>query len=386
MKSIDTDYYVLPEGTTQEELVAWDTIEEMCRTGQFTPDTRIFFPDKNGWVRAGDTDLRSLFKDAGRNEEKPIEEPEDVEGSELEAEYREAVRRINESPEDADPVVEAGRLAAEMGDRNAAREHFQTALRLKPFNSRIAQEVMRRFNKTECTDFLYLRREPSAWDEPADLLSYPLTAGLHYLAIPAAALFVLLLVPFGLYLAGPLSFLWCVKLGRHTAAGLKHAPSWKTALANPSREIILPLAAAAAVVGEYVLVVYGVGRVSMMLSGEEGSAFRYIAESPVLSVTLTLIALAYLPAVFVRITHSVGIIVDLMSPWIVIRAMIRMGQEYAISVLLVLVLFFVLFGLNYVIGGVPVVGKALLAAVSAYAIPMIGFTLGRLAGRMQHVL
>lgn len=386
MKLTDTEYYVLQEGATQEELWGWEAIEDMCRAGKFSPDTRIFFPDKNTWVRAGDTDLKSFFVDDGRNTDRREEENDEVDGTELETEYQEAVRRINEHPDEAEPLMEAGRLATEIGDRSAAREYFQNALRLKPFNSRIAQEVVRRFSKTECREFLYLRRESPAWDDPVDLLSYSLSGGVLYLAIPAAVLFVLLLVPFGVYLAGPLAYLWCVKIARHTAVGTKSPLSWETVLENPVREIILPLAAAGAVAGECVLAVYGIGRLSMMLSGETGSAFRYVAESPVLNVTLTLLALAYLPAVFVRITHSVGIIVDLLNPWTVIRAMIRMEQEYVISALLVLVLALVLIGLDYVIGGVPVAGKAVLAAVSAYVIPAAGFILGRLAGRMQHVL
>jgi hypothetical protein len=386
LKLTDTEYYVLQVGAAQEEQWSWEAIEDKCRAGEFSADTRIFFPDKNTWVRAGDTDLKSLLGDNGSSIDPPDEEYDEVDGSQLEAEYRDVLRRVDENPKETDPLVEAGRLAAEIGDRNAAREHFQKALRLKPFNSRIAQEVVRRFSKTECREFVYLRRESPAWDDPVDLLSYPLSGGVLFWAIPAAVLFVLLLVPFGAYLAGPLAYLWCVNLARHTAVGTKRLRSWETALENPVREIILPLVAAGAVTGECVLVIYGVGRLSMLLSGETGSAFAYVADSPVLSVTLTLFALAYLPAVFVRITHSVGFVVDLANPWTVIRAMIRMEQEYVISALLVLVLALTLIGLDYVVGGVPVVGNAVLAAVSAFVIPAAGFVLGRLAGRMQHLL
>lgn len=387
MKTTETEYYVLPEGATQEELLSWEAIERMCRSGQFSPDTRIFFPDKNTWVKAGDTELKELFASdvvqtvAGHEAE--CEEPGE---SELEAEYRDATRRISENPGETEPLVEAGRLAVEMGDRRAARGHFQEALRIKPFNSRIAQEVMRRFNKTECRQFEYLRREPAAWEDPVDLLSYPLRAGVLYWAVPAAVLLALLLVPFGYILAAPLVYLWCLKIARHSAGGSKLPPHWDSARENPTREIILPLTAGVAVLAECILVVYGVGRLSMMPVGEEGSVFAYVDESPVLSVTLTFVALAYLPAVFVRITHSVGIIVDLLSPWTVIRAIIRMDQEYVVSALLVLVVFFVLFGLNYLLGSVPVLGKAVLAAAAAYAIPVVGFIMGRLAGRMPHLL
>ena len=137
---------------------------------------------------------------------------------------------------------------------------------------------------------------------------------------------------------------------------------------------------------ECILVAYGIGRLTMVLSQGEGSAFRYVAGSPVVSVTLTVIALAYLPAVFVRITHSAGIIVDLLNPRVIVKAMLRMEQEYATAALLVLVLAFLVGGLSFLVGGIPVVGDAVLAAAAAFAIPMTGFILGRLAGRMEHVL
>ena len=47
MKTAKTSFYVLPEAATQEEEFTWEAIEEMCRSGQFSADTRIFFPDKN---------------------------------------------------------------------------------------------------------------------------------------------------------------------------------------------------------------------------------------------------------------------------------------------------------------------------------------------------
>ncbi len=386
MKSTETTYFVRPEGETEEEPFSWDAIEKMCRSGQFTSETRIFFPDKNAWVRVGDTDLKSILKDRVGRAPAKKEEPEDPEREALAEEYREALRQVNEQPEAFEAHVEAGRVAADMSDRDAARKHFQNALELKPFNSRVAQEVQSRFSKSECRQFRFLRRDPPAWDEPYDIISFPLARGISYIAVPAAALFVLLLVPFGLYLAWPLAFLWCLQTARQTAAGSQRPPLWNAALANPAREIILPVLAGSAVLAECTLVAYGVGRLTMVLSQGEGSAFRYVAGSPVVSVTLTVIALAYLPAVFVRITHSAGIIVDLLNPWVIVKAMLRMEQEYATAALLVLVLAFLIGGLSFLVGGIPVVGDAVLAAAAAFAIPMTGFILGRLAGRMEHVL
>jgi hypothetical protein len=386
MKTTETTFYVLPEGSTQEEPWSWDAIEEKCRNGQFTAETQIFLPDKNTWVRAADTELRSFFKESDRP--KPEEAPEEAEpeDSELETEYREAARLAGEHSKDVDAQVDAGRLAAELGDREAARKYFQTALRLKPFHRRVAQEVLRRFSKSECKEFLYLQRDPPVWDEPADLVTFPLSAGPLYLAVPAAALFVLLLIPFGFLVAATAAYLWGLQVARRSADGDTEPPLWHAALANPVREIVLPLLAAAAVVGECVLVVYCVGRLAVLAAGSELSAFHYVGESPVLSVTLTVVALAYLPAVFVKTTHSVGMIVNLLNPLSIVRAIARMGQEYVISALAILLLAFIMGGVKFLVGGVPALGKLCLAVAAAVFVPVAGFILGRLTGRMRHIL
>jgi len=390
MKSTETAFFVLPEGATQEEKWDWETIEEMCRTGELTAETRIFFPDKNKWVPAGETELNGLFPGGGaaapRKAVAAEEAADPAESEGLQTEYQEAIRRVGRQPQDANAHVEAGRLAAEIGDRDAARAHFQKALDLKPFNSRVANEVMRRFSKSECREFLYLRRDLPVWDDLADLVTYPMSGGVLYLAIPAAVLFVLSLIPFGDFVAAPLAFLWLVQVGRQVAAGETQPPRWQAPFANPAREIVLPLLAGALVVAECALVVYGLGRLGMLTSGESGSVILFVSGSPVLSVALTVLALVYLPAVLVKIIHSVGIIVHLLNPISVVRSMIRMEQEYAISALIVLLIGGMIGGLNFFVGGVPVLGKAVLALLAAVAIPVVGLVLGRLAGRMRHVL
>jgi hypothetical protein len=389
MKTADTQYFVRTDDVTEEEQHSWEFIEKACRAGQFTPETRIFFPDKNMWVRAGDTDLQLLFPAqpaAAKNQAPAAQEPDDAETSALEAEYNEALDRVAQQPSDVDARVEAGRLAAELDQRDAARKHFQNALNLSPFNTRVANEVMRRFSRSECRSFQYLRRDPPVADDPAELLTYPFAAGPLHVAIPAAALLVLSLVPNGQFAAIPLAYLWMVQVARRVAAGSRTPPTGKEALANPVREIILPLLAGAVVAAECALVVYGVGRASMAVGGGEGSAFQYVANSPVLSVTLAVAALAYLPAVMTKTIHSVGFLIPLLNPQSVVRSVVRMDQEYAVSALIVLFLAAVLGGMRLLLDGIPFVGKLVFVLAAAWAIPAAGLVLGRLAGRMRHVL
>ena len=107
---------------------------------------------------------------------------------------------------------------------------------------------------------------------------------------------------------------------------------------------------------------------------------------PALSVLMVVVGVGYLPAVFVRICHSVGIFVDLLCPWSIVRMIGRMGQEYALTAFILLGLAFALGGLNLLVGGIPVLGEVFGAAAAGYALPFTGFLLGRLAGRMQHAM
>jgi hypothetical protein len=384
----ETTFYVLPPGATQEEQWTRTALEDMCRSGQFSPDSRIFLPDRNEWVRAAeagaDTGLDLDFGGFREDVWKDEDDTGDGENESLAAEYERLSASIRKDSTDAELHIEAGRVASEMKNREVAREHFQKALQLQPFNTRFAQEVQRRFSRSECADFHYLRRDPPPWDELTEMVAYPLSGGPVYFAVVAASLFVLLLIPFGYILAWPLVGLWCLQMARATARGNRELPLWHDALDKPVREIVLPLIAGLVVWGQCVLVAYALGRIFMGSSG--GTALGFVAESPVLSVLLPFIALVYLPALFVRITHSAGIIVDLLFPWTAIRIMIRMGQEYAISTLAVVLAATLIGVLVFAVGGIPVLGKLVLALAITCLMPVVAFVLGRLAGRKHHRL
>jgi hypothetical protein len=351
---------------------------EMCRAGQFSPDTRIFVPDRNEWVLAADAGLGLEF---GRADG----EGDGDDGSRLlQDEFQSAREEISRDPDNADNYVAAGGLAAQLGDRETAVELFQHALKLQPFNKRIAREVQRRFSRSECADFLYLRRDPPVWESLSELLVYPLSRGLVYAGVVAAAVFVLALVPRGGYVGLPAVFLWCVQVARAVARGERRLPVWNRVPDNPVREVVLPLAAGLAVAGGIALVLWGPGR--LFGGGQGAAAFDYIRNSPVLSVALPIAGLVYLPALFVRITHSAGIIVDLLNPWTAVRAMKRIGQEYAVSVVMVMLAASVIAAGRFVAGGVPVLGPLVLALTTAYLLPVVAFVLGRLTGRMRHLL
>ncbi len=66
-------------------------MEDMCRSGQFSPDSRIFLPDRNEWVRAAeagaDTGLELEFGENDEDVWRDADEADDGENESLAAEY-----------------------------------------------------------------------------------------------------------------------------------------------------------------------------------------------------------------------------------------------------------------------------------------------------------
>jgi hypothetical protein len=384
----DTLYFVLRDGATKEEQWSWEAIKEMCASGQFSPDTRIFFSDKNAWVCAGDTELKAFFgavENRSQIGEGAVETNEDREA--LESEYNEVLRRVGAKPELIEGYIEAGRLATELNDRQAATRHFQTALDLQPFNARVVQEIKRRFSKAECRDFRCFEREAPVWDNLHELVTYPLSRDIRYPGITAAVTAVFLFIPYGGYVVGVLYFLWCMQVARQTAAGSVHLPLWHPAFADPVRELILPLVAGSLVLVEFFLVFGAIARLSMLVGQENTvSVLEYLRNSPILVVLMSVVGIAYLPAVFVRMSNSVGMMIGLLNPWKIVRLAVRMEQEYLMSVFMLFAVGLAVGVLRLLMGGIPILGKAVLAASIAYTLPIAGFIFGRLLARMRHVL
>jgi hypothetical protein len=79
-------------------------------------------------------------------------------------------------------------------------------------------------------------------------------------------------------------------------------------------------------------------------------------------------------------------VIGLLNPWTTVKDAIKMEHEYLMSLILLVVLGLVVVGVNMLTGGIPILGKVVLAVLLAYALPMVGFILGRLQARMQHLL
>jgi hypothetical protein len=95
-------------------------------------------------------------------------------------------------------------------------------------------------------------------------------------------------------------------------------------------------------------------------------------------------AIACLPAALVATAHTGHNMFAALNPLTLVRAAVRMDQEYLLTILLLLVMGFLTGGFYLLVSGVPVAGKLLTAAVLALMVPMAGLALGRLLARSAH--
>jgi hypothetical protein len=378
------EYFVLREGATQEEQWTWDEIAGRCRNGEFTPGTRVFLPDDGCWVVLADTDLGSVF------DEDVADETEDDEAraarEALEADYQELVEHLEDDPSTVEPWIDAGCLASELERGDEARAHFQKALQIRPFHPRVAQEVKRRFNPAECRRFQLLERPEAAWDNLLEIVVYPFARGPLYALAPAAVFAGLLFVPRGGFVIAELSLLWCYRCMCAVAAGRAEPVSYGRAFENPLRNILVPGGAMAAVLAEWSVVFWLLARAGMWIDGKDDVGFlAYIGASPVLTVAFTLCAIAYLPATMALMQATPRGVLRVLNPVAVARDAIRMRGEYGLSLLLLFALAVGAGIAGVVTGAIPVVGKLVWAASTAFVMLASAFVLGRLRARVSHL-
>jgi hypothetical protein len=124
----------------------------------------------------------------------------------------------------------------------------------------------------------------------------------------------------------------------------------------------------------------------MVKHGGVESLWTYLTQSPVLLVLGSIIGLLYLPAAMVSIGGFTGPVTKTLDPRRLVRTIVRMEHEYVYSALLIGAVAVVLAIVSMTIGAIPVIGDLVFAWALACATPMCGLILGRLLGRMGHVI
>jgi hypothetical protein len=379
----ETLYYVLREGSTREEQWSWNDLEQLCRTGDLTARTRIFLPDEQRWVALEETRLAAASGEPGAANRGG----EDEHRSAVEAEYQAALARANEDPGLLEARLDAGILAAELGRKDEAREHFQSVLHRFPYHARTAGEVHRRFSRAEQRSFRYLDRPAPVWDDLGDLVRMPFARGPLYVAIPAAVFAALSWVPGGSFAIAAIVFLWAFQIMEYTARGANKPAQWNRSFSDPVRKLARPAALMSAVVGQWAMIVLGGAAIAWRLKGPgDVSLWGFTVQSPVMLVLGSLIGVLYLPAAMVSIGGFTGSVARTLDPRHLGRTIVRMEHEYVYTVFILAGIGVALGLVRMVTGMIPIAGDVVFGTALACATTMAGLVLGRLLGRMGHVI
>ena len=380
-----TLYFVLREGSTREEQWTWEEIESLSRSGELTAGARIFLPEENRWAELGETRLATIPEAAVSP--RAVAEDEAAEVAKLEAEYQAALERVESDADDLEARLDAGVIAAQLGRREQAKTHFQAVLSRYPYHARAAQEVKRRFAKTELRSFRYLDRPAPIWEDLSDLATMPLGRGPLYIAVPAVAMALLSLLPFGGLLVAAFVFLWMFQAMEYTARGANKPPEWNRSFADPMRYLGRPALLMAIVAAQLGVVILGAAGIVKALEGVKGeSLWSYLAASPIFIVIASIVCALYLPAAFVSIGGFMGPVTKTLDPRRLVKTMLRMEHEYVYTVVIIAAIGIVSAIVCAITSGVPVLRNLVLGGVLAYVTPAVGLALGRLLGRAGHVI
>lgn len=380
-----TLYFVLREGSTREEQYSWEDIEGLCRSGELTKRARIFLPEENRWAELGETRLGASARSAP---EVPVEDDAVSEAKQkLEKEYQAALEQVAAAPDDLEARLDAGVIAAQLEQRDEAKAHFQHVLHQFPYHARAAQEVKRRFSKPELRTFRYLDRPAPIWDDLGDLAAMPLARGPLYVIVPGAAIAALSFMRFGGIIAAALVFLWMFQAMEYTARGANKPPEWDRSFADPWRKLGRPALLMSVVALQVGIIVFAAAWGVMAIEGvKDLSVWGYIAASPIFVVVASIFLALYLPAAFVSIGGFSGPVTKTLDPRRLVKTIVRMEHEYVYTVLIVAAIGIVTAIVCGITSAVPIAGNLVRGAVLGYVTPSIGLVLGRLLGRVGHVI
>jgi hypothetical protein len=379
-----SSYFVLREGSTQEEQWTWEEIEQLCRSGELSAHARVFLPEENRWAELGETRLAASVTAAPD----PVEdEAVSAAKQKLENEYRAALEQVDAAPDDLEARLDAGIIAAQLERRDEAKAHFQSVLDRYPYHARAAQEAKRRFSRGELRTFRYLDRPGPIWEDLGQMAAMPFARGPLYVVVPAAVIAVLAFIRFGGLVVTALVFLWMFQAMEYTARGANQPPAWDRSFADPWRKLGRPALLMSVVALQLGVIVVAAAKCVMWIERVKNqSVWGYLAESPVFVVAASIVLALYLPAAFVSIGGFAGPVTKTLDPRRIVRTIIRMEHEYVYTVAIVAVIGI---GAALVCGltsRIPAFGNIVLGAVLAYATPMVGLVLGRLLGRTGHLI
>jgi hypothetical protein len=141
------------------------------------------------------------------------------------------------------------------------------------------------------------------------------------------------------------------------------------------------------VVAQWLMVIVLGATIAYRIKNFEGQTFLdFVMGSPVMLVLGSLLGVLYLPAAMVSIGGFTGSIAKTLNPKRLGRTIVRMEHEYVYSVFMIAAIALAAVLVRVATGWVPVFGEIVFGAALACATPMCGLVLGRLLGRVGHVI
>jgi hypothetical protein len=382
-----TLYYVIPEGTSQEETCTWEEIEAFCEAGRLSPYSLIFLPETKNWEKVIDTDLGSYF-DAEERLAEPAEAKEsEADREKLEDDYESARSEIRQSPDLPRTYLNAAAAALALGDREAAIGYYQQATELQPFNKSIATEIKRNLRSIELGRIRLLERPESAWEDVGCLALFPLARGWLFFLVPAAALAGLALIPkVGLIATAVLAWLWVYRTADGVSNGALKPTHWRDFVSTPVASVLRPVLTgllAAMELGAPFVLFAGVG---ILIGGSpRPGLFQFIWDSVAMVVLLWVVGIVYLPAVLtLAVTPGIRFW-DSLKIAKTVRAIVVMESEYITSLAYFFGVVLLWGGLSLAVNSVPVAKLVLPVMIGLYGLIIIAFVLGRLSARCRHM-
>jgi hypothetical protein len=373
-------FSIIPQGALKEEFWEWAAIEEMCRAGKLSPQSLIFLPEEDAWKKLSESKLASCFpKSDGAAAAKAGSPPET--GGHRE-EYDGVLEQIRTSPGDAGLRVTAAQIALAMGKTERARDHFQEALEIQPYHPRVAQEAKRNLPPSVWKTLKCLEKPAPVWDDPAAVFGFPYSRGPAYLAAASALLFGLMWSLWTVVPAFLLLSLWVTETARRASRGETRAPLWDGFAGDPLGRIARPLAVAMLGALEVVAVFAAIGEVLLLAKlSNEPNFFFAVWKSELLVVIFSTVSILYLPAVMMLSITPAARMTEAVDPRVVVRAIRLMEGEYLLCVLFAAILFSATWGIEALLGGVPLVDRAFYAVATVYILLAGSFVFGRLQAR-----
>ncbi|UCG51624.1 MAG: hypothetical protein JSW58_15795 [Candidatus Latescibacterota bacterium] len=384
-RTTKTQFPILQEGALKEELWEWSDIEALAKTGRLSPNSLIFFADEDVWKKVSDTDLAACLepaKTAPTGDDKPL-----VEDRDYEREYEDVLSEIRARPDDLNTIRHAAEVALAIGNTKAARDHYQRGLEIKPYHPRVVQEAKRNLPRSLWKTLRFLEKPPHIWEDPVRLATYPISRGPLYMLIPALVLWGLSWTVWTAVPAVTMLVLWAMEVVRVASRGDRRPPLWNGLLSDPMGTVVRPLLAAVGAVAELCLPFLMIAAVFVFFgqSGDTG-LITVIRKSPIISVVMFTAGLFYIPAVLMLASAHSARVRDVLNPKYVVTAVRIMEGEYITSLVFVLLLLGVAWGLGTLVGLIPFAARLFYAAATTYVVLSSGLVLGRLHSRFKERL